>query len=246
MIKRIKTPIKIDPCPIIESVIAFQFTSSLPSEAIFGVLFKCFQSEFGNKVEKLPLLQIPEQIRSKDPNLMFQPYFKLRDKNFLVQIGPKVISFVNVKEYLGWKEFYNQVNNYICKINDTAAVSNVTRIGLRYLNLFDFNIFEKINLEVIMMGEPLPSDQITFRTQFKSNDYQITLNIVNTANIIHEGKKLTGSMLDIDVYLVGNNINLFTETDKLIKNAHEKEKCLFFNLLDNEYLKNELNPIYGD
>ena len=82
-----KLPKKITPCPIVEAIVEVRFESDIPEDAIFGVIYSKFKEEYSD-LEKTALLQLPEQIRSKDPSLKFKPYYKLRNENFILQIGP--------------------------------------------------------------------------------------------------------------------------------------------------------------
>ena len=89
-----KLPKLIDPCPIIEAIIEIRFESKLISDAIFGVIYNSVKETFP-KTENLPILQIPENIRINDPNLKYNPYYSLLNNNFILQIGPKVVSLIN-------------------------------------------------------------------------------------------------------------------------------------------------------
>lgn len=62
-------PKKISPCPIVEASVEIRFTSEVLPDAIFGIIYQAFKDEFSSKPEKLPILQLPEQIRSMDRNL---------------------------------------------------------------------------------------------------------------------------------------------------------------------------------
>jgi len=58
-----KIPKKIDPCPIVEAIVEIRFDSNLPGDAIFGVIYNQFKEDYP-KFTKLPILQLPEAIRS--------------------------------------------------------------------------------------------------------------------------------------------------------------------------------------
>ncbi len=50
--------------------------------AIFGVFFNALKDKY-NKVEELPILQLPEQLRNQDPNLTHKPLYKISNGNIL-------------------------------------------------------------------------------------------------------------------------------------------------------------------
>ena len=70
-------PTKITPCPIVEVIVELRFEADLPDEAVFGVIYSSFRNETG-EIEKLPILQLPEALRSTDPNLIYKPHYRLR------------------------------------------------------------------------------------------------------------------------------------------------------------------------
>ena len=238
-----RIPVRIDPCPLIEVIVDLRFVSAVPSEAVFGVIYNRFRKRFGEGVEKLPVLQLPEQIRAHDPNLRYQPCYRLRDGDFVMQIGPQLISFVNLNQYVGWDAFYGRIRESIAWIGALNVVDSFLRMGLRYINFFDFDIFEHINLSVMMQDGPLVAKQLAVRSTLETGGYLTNLNIVNNSTVSRGGGRRAGSVLDIDTYLEQDGLDMFTSPDTLIGDAHTEEKTLFFGLLKPDFLA-QLNPIH--
>ncbi|MEW6602636.1 MAG: TIGR04255 family protein, partial [Nitrospirota bacterium] len=105
-----KIPVKITPCPIVEAIveIKFDYDVDLDPDAIFGIVYKELHEKFP-QTTKLPILQLPDAVRLRDPNLISQPHYKLSNEKFLFQIGPRVMSLNNVKGYVGWTIFYKEL-----------------------------------------------------------------------------------------------------------------------------------------
>jgi len=62
-----------------------------------------------------------------------------------------------------------------------------------------------------------------------------------------DGKRIKGSVIDIDC-LYDMNVkgdSFFTQYRGIVEQAHEKEKSLFFNLLNDEFVET-LNPQHGE
>ncbi|MDZ7755504.1 TIGR04255 family protein [Rhodohalobacter sp.] len=95
-----KLPAKIEPCPILESVIEVRFSSNEISEAIFG-LFQREIRETLPKYERLGILDLPEAIRRQEPNLKYKPHFKFTSDEYDVNLGPKC-HYSNKEESLQW------------------------------------------------------------------------------------------------------------------------------------------------
>ena len=75
-----KIPIKLNLCPIIESVFEIRFDSSLDANIVFALIYSKLKDDFP-KVETLPLSELPASMRDADPNLKYQPAYKLHYKD---------------------------------------------------------------------------------------------------------------------------------------------------------------------
>ena len=237
-----KIPVEISPCPIEETVVELRFDSTMPADAVFGVLYKEFGDDYEG-VEKLPILQLPEPIRSQDVNLRFKPHYNLKSENYLLRIGPKVISVMCKREYVGWQNYFTHIKDSLIRIEKLKVVENVRRLGLRYVNLFQDDIFNKINLEFIQNGNPFNAEQFYLRSVVKAGDLNATLQIHNDVQLEDDKVVTTKSILDIDVFKEFNDDVTLSGMPALIDQAHTEEKTLFFGLLKDSFLK-ELNPKY--
>ncbi|MFH2124995.1 MAG: TIGR04255 family protein, partial [Pseudomonadota bacterium] len=66
-------PKKITPCPLLEAVSEIRFSSKIEGAAVFGMLYEKLKSDYPGDVKKLPILQLPEQVRASEPSLKFKP-----------------------------------------------------------------------------------------------------------------------------------------------------------------------------
>ena len=238
-----KIPIKIHPCPILEAIVEIRFNSNFPDEAVFGIIYSAFQEEFAN-VEKLPILQLPEAIRSTDPNLIHKPHYSLNSENYIIQIGPKVFSIANTKEYVGWDSFSKKNLETFSSLNELKIIKNISRFGLRYINVFDgLNVYKKSKLIVSLDDQNLNDHEINLTSNIKTGKFISRLFMANNAKVELkvQRKIVNGSIIDIDVYLEDNI--LFENFNDILYEAHKEEKKLFFSLLNNDYI-NSLSPEY--
>jgi len=237
----IKLPKKISPCPILEGIVEFRFESPFPHDAIFGIVYNEFKNDYLNPQE-FPILQLPETVRRQDPALRYKPYYKLssEDKKYLFQIGARVLSLISLSPYNGWADFSSKLEDLINRIEKMSIVETYTRIGIRYINGFDFNIFKKINLTINMEDDDLVDFNTNIRIEIPSGDFISTLQVVNNAQV----KKLEGvekgSIVDIDTYIDNPTQNIID----ILEQGHLEEKKLFFTLLKEDFIEEELNPEY--
>jgi len=238
-----KIPNKINPCPIVEALVEVRFDSILPDEAVFGVIYNEFRKDYP-EITKLPILQLPEAIRNKDPNLAFQPHYQLQKDSYLMQIGPKVVSFANVNDYVGWGTFSEVLFKILKRLISTEIIQNISRLGLRYINVFDnLNVFNKSSLKIFLGNIEISQNDINLNVILPSGNFKSRLMIANNAKVDlkSQGRSIIGSIIDIDVFM--EKSFHFKEIEGLIENAHAEEKKLFFTLLDPQFIRS-LNPEY--
>jgi len=241
--KDIKLPQKIAPCPIEEAIIEFRFDSPFPPDAIFGIIFNQFKVDYP-KAEPLPILQLPEVVRGQDPNLRFKPYYKLsKDESFLFQVGARTFSLISLKPYCGWDVFSAKIQDVLTRVEKIQIVGNYLRLGIRYINRFDFNILKTIDLTLMMGKDTLVELETNILLQIPSqlNGFRNTLRIANNAKIKKQDTEVIASIIDIDTHIENPSKEKIVS---LIDAGHLEEKKLFFSLLKEDFLEKELNPVY--
>ena len=246
--KMIDLPKEIDPCPIKESVFEIRYATNYPSDAVFGVIFSAIKDIFPETNSKsMPALQIPEAIRSKDPNLKYQPLHTLEKGNLNLRIGPRVISFSNMEPYVGWRNWSAFFIGVLAKIKETEIIEKVERIGLRYINTFDSIILDKIELKIDINQTLLLNEPTNLRTEIRDSDLTKILQVANNVQITVGKEIKQGSVIDIDCsYNISmSSGDFFEKYGDLVNAAHEKEKVLFFSLLKKPFLST-FNPVYKE
>lgn len=237
-------PVSISPCPVQEAVVEIRFSTSKPPDAVFGILYSKVQEKF-TTTNPLPILQIPEAIRSQDPNLTYQPQYVLSQGNFNLKIGPKVLGFSCTAPYTGWKQFYSFVTEIIETTKDTGVIESPERLGLRYVNFFPRPVLDILALG-IQFGELQVSKEPTYlRTEFKQDDFDKIVSITNNMSISLPGETVLGSLVDIDCVhtFSRNTCDFYAVYDSIINRGHFMEKQAFFELLAPDFLAT-LDPKY--
>jgi len=229
--------------PILEAVLEVRYDCQFPGEALYGLLFDIF-NEFPNKEEHaLPILQIPSQIRFNDPNFKYQPYYRASNNGFAFAIGPYSIIFSALQPYKGWTEWKRFFNPLLETIKSRGIIGSVERIGLRTFDVFDNNIFDKINAKLIISDKTIETNPTSFFTEFEQENIHVRLNLGNQAII--NGQPTTNSLIDIDcIYFFNCEGNaFFSAYQEVLEKAHLVNKKIFFGLLKQNLLTS-LNPEY--
>lgn len=235
-------PKKISPCPIIDTTLEIRFKSLMPAEAIFGVIYEKFNKTYP-QTEKLPVLQIPEEIRNHDQNLIFQPHYRLKNDKFIISVGPRIIAFGLPGEYVGWSEFSSESKSMFTKVKKLNILNKIDRLGLRYVNFFDGDIFEKTKLTINLDNAHFLTEQTHYRATIKSSDFSQILQIVNNASVNKNSKISIGSIVDIDTSIERTDSSIYAGLNDFIEDAHSVEKKLFYSLLKDDFIAT-LNPEY--
>lgn len=237
-----KLPVSIDPCPIVEAIFEIRFESSFPGDAIFGIIYNKFKDEF-QKVEQLPILQLPAAVRDHDPNLKFNPHYKIKRDNFIIQIGSNVFSLVNVKEYCGWSVFSKKIYETYDKLTELDLIRQKLRTALRYINVLpDINVFEKTTLGIHLAEENLKENKINLTTEIPYEHGSSTLKVINHSQAVVEKQVIMGSIIDIDTQVGHDKFEKYSDA---VECAHTAEKELFFKLLSHDFVET-LSPVYEE
>lgn len=236
-------PKRIQPCPIVEATVELRFDSNVPPEAVFGIVYSALKDNYSG-VEQLPITQIPDFVRTKDPNLAFQPHYKIRNENFVLLLGPKTVALASVDEYAGWEGWLEELLSVFAKINELGFISKVSRFGLRYINKFDNNIIKNTNLRIQINEVDVESKETIVRTIVEQGGFNTILQIVDNAMVtVYNQAPGIGSLIDIDVSLELDEIPFFENMERMLNDAHTVEKNQFFTLLKADFLEG-LNPEY--
>lgn len=237
-------PKQINPCPINQAVVEIRFNSSLPPDAVFGVVYNKLKDSY-KSAEQLPILQIPEAVRNNDRNLLYQPHYKLMQDQYAFQVGPKVISLaITDQKYTTWESYYEEIRSVFEKIKNIDFISSVSRVGLRYINFFADDILKNININVKIIEHEIVDEEIFVRTVLPRDEYKVILQAGNQLKL-QENDLVVGraSVIDIDTFILGENINFFEDMHSILEKGHFIEKEIFFGLLKEEFLES-LNPEY--
>ena len=234
-------PKKIVPDPIVEALVEIRFDPAVPEDAVFGVIYGRLSERFTG-YESLPILQLPEFVRRTDQNLAFQPHYRLENEKYVVQIGPRVLSFAAKEPYPGWEVFSNETFDIIGYVKQQKIAKRILRAAVRYTNFFSDDVFSKINLNISLRGREFDREETFVRTIVREGRFRSILQVGNNVTLSQHGRVRKGSIIDVDTFTEETS-DFLERPEKVLNEAHEVEKRLFFTLLSENYLES-LNPEY--
>ncbi len=237
-----RLPLKVEVCPIVDAVVEIRFSSDVPAGAMLGLIYRQL-TEFTN-AEQLPILQLPEPFRSQ-PDLQYQPHHRLSNDRFMVQIGPKLISVVAKPPYAGWPSFSPVISKVFKVAMDEGIIQSVERLGLRYINGFEKDVFDLMNIKLQLAGNEVPCRGARLKNTLIDNDgFESLIQVYNDMQLTMIDGTIHTSGIDIDVSKVFPSGALVSSFDSDIEAAHSIEKNHFFRLVEGPLLTS-LKPIYA-
>lgn len=244
-------PVKLSPVPIISAVVEIKFIPNLPNDAVFGALYPLLNKRFPN-LNKLPILQVPSDIRDRDPQFMNSPHYELFDNenNILkILLGPGVLAIVFNKtsnEYPGWTEYIEkEIQEIYSDVFESKIVKKVTRFGIRYTDFFDTNIFKNTEFNILQNDYNIAlNEKVQIVRNFEKENFFHNVVLSNNAAINVDGIDKMGSIIDIDSYIDNPNDNFQSEYKKYLSNGHAINKKQFFTILKKEFIDSNFTTEY--
>lgn len=236
-------PIRISPCPIVESNFEVRFTSSVSWSSMPGLLLAQIRDRYPEQKD-LPLSQLPEEVRKHDPALHNLPLVQFLGPKFIVQIGPRTIGLgTTPNHYPGWTEIRNELEWLLEKTKAAGFIKETERIGVRYIDFFPGDVLPKLLLSVHVADKPLSDVECAVTTSFRRGRLAIRLQVFNGAIVKFGADSKQGTVLDVDAWYGPLDADLFVNGKQRFDEAHRTIKELFFGLLRPEFLAT-MNPEY--
>lgn len=218
--------------PIIDTGLELSVSYNIPSDAIVGILYNSLRQVNDDvKLHKLPVANIPDEIRKMDTNLKDKPTHQLVCTDGFVQIGENILCIGGRMPYISWDVFKKFIEHIIRLLHDNKLIGNIKNIKLRYLNFFKDNIFENINLTISMKGvDRLCSGSTVFRTEIPCNNEMLgVLQITNGVHVSNKSLGLDNNGSLIDIIIIKKQVSLPISSDT-IDAMHQEVENLFINL----------------
>lgn len=236
-------PKRIEECPITEAIVEIRFAPNIDRSAVFGILYNNLRESYSDGPQKLPILELPDQIRANDPGLKYSPHYRLQKDNLSCHIGPDVFSTIAVEPYPGWVVFSEEILSNIKYLRKSDIVEKIERIGIRYINFFPSDVLNDVELKIYITGDVLDSSDTNIVTSIEEGTYISRVEISGNRRRNIQSESHVGTLIDIDTVYNGDVTNFFEDAHSIIKEGHSVEKKIFFNLLKEDLIK-KLKPIY--
>ena len=238
-----RLPVRIEPCPIVEAIFEARFVGPESWATLPGLLFAQVREKYTEQ-KNLPLAQVPEEFRRQDPALQHLPLMQFLSRDFLIQLGPRVVSLVTKPNaYPGWLAIREELDWVVQRIKAAGFVGETERLGVRYVDFFESDVFSGLRLHLAVNDQPLLGAQTDVTTVLRRGSLAIRLRVTNGAIVGTAQGPKPGSVLDVDAWFGPLEVDLFENGLVRFGEAHDTIKGLFFGLLKPELLAT-LHPAY--
>lgn len=218
--------------PIIETMLEIGLTYNFPAEAVVGILFSLLNDKYPNvQLKKSPIANIPEEIRNFDPNLKNKPIHQIVCKDGFIGLGDKILCIGISIPYSSWDKYTEFINNIWSLLKSKNIIKGVSYARLKYLNFFEENIYNRINLTIQFGTEQINYISTILKTEIPcKNNIVGGLQITNGVHVKNIALQLDadGSLIDIQTFT--NNISIENLHD-IVFLLHEQAENLFNKLI---------------
>lgn len=229
---------------ILEALVEIRFETGQVGELVVGKLAS-FEEFDGYSVTRLPVSNVPADIRESDANLRIQPTIQLASPKSteLVKIGPHVISIHVMAPYPGWDVFAQRIRTVADCLCQMVRDVSIARIGLRYVNAITphHGVAKLTDLQFsVRVGNEPVDEEMVFSRRFSSGeDISGTLSVATPSFV--DGPNVPAecaAFVDIDMFtplaLGGSDPELIIDW---AERAHAAEKKAFFGLFSDQQIE---------
>lgn len=234
-----RLPKKITPDALLETYVEVHYTTKSPAEVAFGKFYGALTRDFEYLRPPAHLLNsaLGGQIQAQD-----EPLFRGHGIQFRLREG-----FVGVSssaEYLGWSTYRQRLGQVLRHLADTGEITAFTRVGLRYINALPWRpANEQLLVQLPTLPSGLTLEQFRYRAQLRTDDgYQVNLMLSDDQRVA--GREGPQSLFDLDIIWEHEPLVTLPEVVAKLDETHEREKEIFFGLLNPDYVVASLNPEY--
>ena len=243
-----RLPTKLSKEPLIDVVFEIRFNTSAPlSNLLPGLLYGAIG---GTTIERLPICDIPQQVRDLDPNLANAPLMRMPFGRFAVHIGDRSVSVGCVMPYARWDAFKEAILCVTRALVAAPFIDGVTRYSLKYVDLLPTDVTsasEAMSVQLVIAGQNITNEEFAAHASIERDGFQNLVNLISNATTQGiSGQLQSGAIVDIDTIknCAGESFATFSsDLSSKLDRLHDTNKKLFFQCLKQETIE-ALGPSY--
>ena len=223
--------------PVVEALCEFQFISDKPWDLTLpGLIYEKVKGEFPVKQQQIGIgVQFRPTERGLEHKVEPAPpriQFHKEDKTALIQVAPNLLVVNQLKPYPTWDKFKAMILKNFNIYEEVAQPKAFRRIGLRYINIIEFNKAQ-IELKNYSQFYPFipdtltqPYDSFLTRVEFPYEDAKERL-ILTLASVVPKKPNVISVLLDLDYVMATPEYVSLHDVSEWLEKAHERIEDAF-------------------
>lgn len=246
-------PKAIDDCRLIETIVEIRFVPAPEVErALLAGMLTLKLKEAGYVYRKVPPLNVAQEgdrsIRltiDKSGDEGGASVFENEEERVRLLVDGTTIAFNCIgTPYIGWERYRIQVERVMEILEEAKAVASYERTMIRFINEFEDNILDHVNIDVHSRSGDHHYDTLEVRLSRQEDDAVAFISISGkrerVSNLTKERRET--SLFDVNVFCRLPEGSGMEEAMESLEKIHRIEKESFFGLLKDDYLTS-LNPV---
>ena len=223
--------------PLAEALCEFQFIPNVPWDlTIPGLIYGRIKDRFPRRKQQAGLgIQLRPTEKGVEHKIEPAPprvQFLNQGETALVQLAPDLLVVNQLKPYPGWIKFKSLIIDTFNVYREIANPKGIKRIGLSYINIFEFTS-KNLRLDEYFnyypfIPETMPKALSSFlvRSEFPYSDEKEVL-ILQLASIIPRDPDLSSLVLDLDYAMIAPEYISLDDIEGWVEKAHDEIERTF-------------------
>jgi len=230
--------------PLAEALCEFQFIPNVPWDlTIPGLIYERIKDRFPGKKQQacigIQLRPTQKGVEHKIEPAPPRVQFFNQEETALVQLAPDLLVVNQLKLYPGWSKFKSLIIDTFQVYREIANPKGIKRIGLRYINIFEFTS-KDLRLDEYFnyypsIPETMPKTLSSFlvRSEFPYSDGKEVL-ILQLASIIPSSPDLSSLVLDLDYAMITPEYISLDNIEEWVEKAHDEIERTFETVINDK------------
>jgi len=235
-----KLPVKIEPERLKDTIVELRYHSQVAYEYRLGLCHKVL-TDHGFSVF-IPSSPNPAETNPAHFFLAVSPKHIFQNDVIRVYYEEGKVVINSNGQYRGWKRYSESVLILADLLRRENLLGEIYWVGLRYISEFsEVQIFDQLTWQFNFPVDNSQTINTSFRTEWIDDSDHIVVNLLNNG----QRGGTSFSLMDVDVNhnCLDKPIELPEQLADVLNRIHEKEKLVFFGLMNEEFLQS-LNPTY--
>lgn len=195
-------PKTLDREPLVDALFEVRLVEiSAIADILPGFLF----GDFGpsTKIGRLPVAELPRDLRANDPNLQFAPIVRIELDHYIISVGDRSV-LINCKlPYPKWVKFKEFILDILRRIATIGIAVKVERYSLKFVNLIQAPTLaeqvSKINMSISLGDVTVKNNHANIQVHYNENDIVHILSaIIGAQSRLADGRLVFGAVVDVD------------------------------------------------